>query len=76
MITDHAFRGDNACLYPTSEEGTCGKAEIQHKESAEPQVTVGPHWFVGIRSCLVCRGHFNNDEHFLSPARIRLVGMR
>lgn len=71
LISDHAFRGGQACLYPH-----CGKNEAVHRDSVDGRTPPPPHWFVGLSRCFCCGIRINHPAHYLTPARMRLVGLR
>lgn len=58
MISDHVFRGERTCLYPTptrpnaDEFGLCGRPEKAHKESADIRSAPLPRRFIGFRPCV------------------------
>jgi hypothetical protein len=86
MIRDHAFRGLTSCIYGVPSRYTetdfelCGAPEGAHRESIGATSSVSPlpspHWFIGLRSCLGCDLGFDHPAHYLSPSRVKLVGLR
>lgn len=71
LISNHAFRGLNHCLFPG-----CGHTEPFHRESVEVRLPQVPHWFIGARICLGCGIGFNHPSHCLSPAWIKVMARR